>query len=257
MNIEIEIGAPGRNDREALRAIWQEAFGDSDEFLDLFEQTAYSPARMRRLTVDGQCAAALYWFDCVCEGQKIAYLYAIATAKTQRGKGLCQRLMEDTHAHLKRLGYAAAMLVPSEESLFGFYERLGYRTATKVREFSCEAGEVPSTLVRINEEEYAKIRRKMLPKGAVKQEGDNLTYLAAQSELYRGEGILLALRREGKNIFCTELLGDADAAPSVLCALGANAGFFRTVGEERDFSMIFPLSDKKTPIPTYFGLAFD
>ena len=244
-------------DRGALRRLWQEAFGDSEDFLNLFEQTAYSPMRTRRLTVDGTCAAALYWFDCEYEGKKIAYLYAIATAKEQRGKGLCRRLMENTHEHLKQKGYAAAMLVPSEPRLFGFYERLGYRNATKVSERVCFAADEPIELVRIGEEEYGRLRRRMLPDGGVVQEKDQLTYLAAQAELYRGEKILLAARREAGELIGMELLGDPEVAPKILCALGASNGRFRTVGQAQDFSMIYPLCDQNCPTPTYFGLAFD
>lgn len=255
--MNIEIKAPKHGDREALRSLWKEAFGDSDDFLDLFERAAYSPDRARALFLDGSLSAALYWFDCECEGEKIAYLYAIATAKSQRGRGLCRSLMEETHSHLKGLGYAATILVPSNESLFGFYEKLGYKVATAVTEFSCQAEKTPIELVRIGAEEYAMLRREMLPAGGVVQEDENLSYLAAQAELYRGEGILLAARREEDRIYGIELLGDVEAAPRIVRTLGKERGSFRTEGSERAFSMLFPLDDKKTPIPTYFGLAFD
>ena len=258
MNIDrMEIGAPKLNDRLPLRALWKEAFGDTDEFLDLFEQTAYSPKRSRRLTVDGQCAAALYWFDCRCNGQKIAYLYAIATKRSYRGQGLCRALMEDTHEHLRKLGYAAAMLVPSEESLFGFYERLGYQRATRISELTCDAAKEPVLLVRIGEEEYGRLRRKMLPSGGVLQENENLCYLSAQAEFYRGEGLLLAARKERDTLIGIELLGEAELAPRIVRSFDMERGRFRIVGQTRDFSMIYPLNPPKTPKPTYFGLAFD
>ena len=255
--MNIEVGAPRQGDTKALRALWKEAFGDSDDFLDLFERTAYSSDRARALFCDGELSAALYWFDCECEGEKIAYLYAIATAKSQRGRGLCRALMEDTHAHLQELGYAAAILVPSEASLFGFYEKLGYKVATNVTEFSCHAADEPIELVRIGAEEYAMLRREMLPIGGIVQEKENLTYLAAQAELYRGENFLLAARSEEQRVVGIELLGDTNAAPRIVNALGKEQGSFRTVGSNRDFSMITPLNTKKEPIPTYFGLAFD
>ena len=51
-----------RSDLPALRALWQQAFHDSDSFLDRFFHTAFSPARSRLAAVDGVIAAALYWF---------------------------------------------------------------------------------------------------------------------------------------------------------------------------------------------------
>ena len=255
MNIEIRM--PSLEDREELRSLWREAFGDTDEFLDLFEATAYSPHRARALFCDGTLSAALYWFDCECEGETLAYLYAIATAKAQRGKGLCRRLMQDTHEHLRSLGYVAAFLVPSEESLFDFYEKLGYRTATEVAEFSCDAADEPIELVRIDAEEYARLRREFLPEGGVVQEGENLSYLAAQAELYRGENLLLAARIEGERVVGIELLGDQSAAPRIVRRFGKERGFFRSVGMARRFSMTVVLEPKKAPVFTYFGLAFD
>ncbi|MBO5939076.1 MAG: GNAT family N-acetyltransferase [Clostridia bacterium] len=255
MNIELDL--PNQSDRKALRDLWKEAFGDTEEFLDLFERTAYSPDRCRQLTLDGRLAAALYWFDCEYQGAKIAYLYAIATAKEQRGMGLCRQLMENTHEHLRALGYAAALLVPSEPSLFGFYEKLGYKTATKVTEFSCAAADESIELLRIEKEEYAKLRRKILPSGGVIQEKENMTYLAAQAELYRGEQILLAARKENETLVGIELLGDMNVAPKIVKALGAKKGTFRTVGNDRKLSMIYQLNEQTTPTVTYFGIPFD
>ncbi len=255
--MNIKICAPDNGDREALRGLWKEAFGDGDAFLDLFEVTAFSPDRARALFCDGVLSAALYWFDCECGGEKLAYLYAISTAKAARGRGLCRALMEDTHSHLKSLGYSAALLVPSSESLFGFYERLGYRVATKVSEFSCLAESGPIELVRIDGEEYAKLRREWLPEGGVVQEGENMRFLSAQAELYRGEKILLAARNEKDALIGAELFGNVEAAPRIVRALGAEKGVFRTVGSDRDFSMIYPLDPLKAPPLTYFGLAFD
>jgi len=255
--MSINVCAPDKGDREALRSLWQEAFGDGEEFLDLFERTSYSPERARALFCDGVLSAALYWFDCECRGEKVAYLYAIATAKEARGRGFCRALMENTHEHLKKLGYAAAMLVPSEESLFGFYEKIGYQTATQVSEFSCLAEGEPMELVRIDEAEYAKLRRIMLPEGGVVQEGVSLSYLAAQAELYRGDGVLLAARNEEETLIGIELLGNLECAPRILQSFQKRQGRFRSVGKNRRFSMIYTLREQKAILPTYFGLAFD
>lgn len=255
--MNIEIRSPAACDRDALRALWHEAFGDTEEFLDLFEATAYSPARSRALFCEGALSCALYWLDSECRGEKIAYLYAIATARERRGQGFCRRLMQDTHEHLRSLGYSAAMLVPSEPSLFGFYERIGYRMATKISEICCQSADEAIELVRISAQEYARLRRKFLPEGGVVQEKENLSYLAAQAELYRTEGALLAVRCDGETVDGIELLGDECVAPRIVRALGKTKGRFRTVGTDRDFSMILPLDPDISIIPTYFGLAFD
>ena len=48
---------------EPLRRLWKQAFGDTDSFLNSFFTFGFSPDRCRQITVDGNVAAALYWFD--------------------------------------------------------------------------------------------------------------------------------------------------------------------------------------------------
>jgi predicted acetyltransferase len=108
----MRIDAPTTAQIPALRALWKEAFADEDVFLDIFFSASFSPERCRCLTVQDQLAAALYWMDCSAGEAKLAYIYAVATAKAYRGRGLCRALLEDTHAVLKRMGYAGAILVP-------------------------------------------------------------------------------------------------------------------------------------------------
>ena len=61
----------------SLRRLWKEAFGDTDEFLDAFFSTGFSPDRCRSITMEGETAAAAYWLPCVCQGQPFAYIYAV------------------------------------------------------------------------------------------------------------------------------------------------------------------------------------
>ncbi len=253
----MNIDAPKKENTLGLRALWKEAFGDKDAFLDLFWRVAFSPSRCRCVTVDGRIAAALYWFDASCRGQKIAYLYAIATAKAYRGQGLCRALMENTHRHLEMLGYKGALLVPSEANLFGFYEKLGYQTATYIREQRCQAAQAPLALRPLSVCEYAEKRRALLPEGSVWEEGAGLRFLETQAAFYEGEGVLLAARKEGERLFCAELLGDYEKTPAVVAALGCKEGLFRTQGKERPFTMWYPLGKESILPPSYFAFAFD
>ena len=54
-----------------MRSLWQEAFGDEDDYLDIFYSTAFSPDRCLCLSKEGKMQAALYWFDCELRGEKI------------------------------------------------------------------------------------------------------------------------------------------------------------------------------------------
>lgn len=251
------IDAPGRGALPELMALWRQAFGDTDAYLDLFEKYAFSERRCRVVTDGGKLLGALYWFDCSYVGGRVAYLYAVATDKAHRGQGICRALMEDTHRHLESLGYVGAILVPGYPELFRFYEKLGYGVSTYVTEFEAYPMGRVTKLRKITPIEYARLRRELLPAGGVLQEEENIRFLGALSELYAGDGFILAASREGNILHCAELLGDTSAAPDIVRALGCEGGLFRAPGGGRAFSMFRPLSNKRVPVPSYFGLAFD
>lgn len=250
----MNIDYPNQSQTDELRALWQEAFGDDDAFWEHFFTYGFAPDRCRCVTVDGKVAAALYWFDCSFQGKPLAYLYGVATAKAHRGKGLCNALAENTHNHLKYLGYAGEILVPAGESLFQMYEKMGYTTCAWVTEFTCEAGMESADIRRVDKEEYRLLRRQFLPENSVVQEGDNLDFLQTMADFYAGEDFLIAVSHTGE-FFAPELLGNVRKAPAILSALRKNYGKFRTPGDETAFAMYLPLLD--TPAPGYFGLAFD
>ena len=234
-----------------LRQLWKLAFGDTDAFLDGFFGTAFSFDRCRWIEADHRIVAALYWFDCRFRGEKLAYLYAVATHPDYRGRGLCRKLMADTHDHLQNLGYGGILLVPQEEGLRKMYAAMGYADATKVSEFSCEAGTAVS-MQPVDAQTYGMLRRRFLPEGGVIQEGENLRFLASYASFYAGEDFLLAASgSEG-----IELLGNREKAPGILSALGLSAGRFRSPGGEKPYAMFLALREG-IPTPDYFGFAFD
>lgn len=238
-----------------LRRLWQLAFGDSDEIIDSFFSTAYAPERCRCATIGGQAAAALYWFDTECDGQKFAYLYAVATHPDYRRRGLCRALMEDTHDLLTSLGYDGTLLMPAEAELRRMYGVIGYQDCCKVAEFACTAG-APIPLQKISTEEFARLRRQFLPAGGVIQERENLNYLATYVTFYAGTDFLLTASTEDGQLWGMELLGNRNAALGILGTLGYTEGTFRTPGTDIPFAMFHPLKPDAIA-PTYFGLEFN
>jgi len=252
----MQIDFPTQAQTQQLLQLWKTVFGEYDGFWELFLENGFLPDHCRCITEAGQVLSALYWFDCRCSSDKIAYVYAVATDPPHRGQGLCRRLMEDTHALLKGRGYASILLVPAEEGLREMYRKLGYRDCTFVSEFSCGAGEPPVPLRAIGPGEYAALRQGFLPERGVVQEGENLTFLAQQAQFYTGEGLLLAAYTDGGTLHAMELLGSPAAAPNIVNSLECKKGHFRTPGTERPFAMLHPLQEDAV-IPEYFGFAFD
>lgn len=254
------IDAPRQSHIPELRSLWQEAFGDTQEFLNAFWKTAFHAERCRVAVTDGVVAAALYWFDCLHKGEPVAYLYAVATAEAYRGRGICHALMEDTHRHLAGQGYKGVILVPGSKDLIRFYEGMGYRVCSTIHEFTCIAADRDSESIplrSIDKAEYAQLRREMLPEGGVVQENENLDFLQTQVQFYAGSGLLLTAKKEEDRLTGVELLGDEAKAPGIVRALGCKQGSFRVPGEGRDFAVYRPLTEDVSPVPDYFGLAFD
>lgn len=235
-----------------LRALWKTVFHDTDAFLDAFFQIAYSPDRCRYHAQDGQILSALYWFDCQCEGRKLAYIYAVATDPAHRGKGLASRLLNETHSHLQALGYSGAVLKPAE-GLFPFYERLGYRTSCYVNRFTAEAGAVCAQIKALSPSEYACLRRTYLPKNGILQEGVTLEFLHTFGQFYAAADALLCIAADRSAVF--EYLGNPDSAPGILRALGIQQASLPTPGGSIPFAMYLPLDD--APAPGYLGITLE
>ena len=252
----MKIDFPLPKQHKHLISLWQEAFGDTEEFIDGFFCTAFSPARCRCMATSRKVHAALYWMDVRLGEQRYAYIYAVAVAKNRRGKGLSRALMEDAQAHLALRGYDGVLLVPGSEELRGFYEKLGYTTCTRIHEFPAQAGEIPVPLQRISREEYDLLRRDALPEGSGLEEKENIAFLETLVFFYRGENLLLAAHGSNGKLWCPEYLGDPEAAPGVLAALNCTEGHFRTPGDTFPFAMFLPLTEGATA-PSHLAFAFD
>ncbi len=248
---------PEGNHKESLWALWQEAFGDSEAFLSTFWETAFASHRCRCIIKDNEALAALYIFDCLYKGEKLAYIYAVATAKAHRGKGLCTLLMADTHRYLIKNGYKGAILVPAKENLFAFYENMGYKTCSYINEVEVIKSTKTTPLTEISQEEYALLRKEYLDENAVIQEGESLSFLSTYAKFFKGEDFILTAYIEDKKLNCLEILGNTQNYAEIVNASGCEKGKFRTKGKDKPFAMYYPLSEYSTEMPSYLGFAFD
>ena len=239
-----------------LRKLWKEAFGDSDAFLDLFFANGFSPDRCRCMADGEEIAAVCYWFDIRCEGQKFAYVYAVATAKASRGQGLCRKLLADCAELLKEQGYAGILLVPQDEGLIRMYGGMGYLPATGLNEAIWAAGDSAAPLEELSAEEYSRQRESRLPPASVLQEGAGLTFLATQAKFYAGVDFLAAVSREPDHLRVLEYLGNTDSIPALVRALGHREATVRMPGSGHPYGMYLPLTaDCKKP--EYFAFSYD
>lgn len=249
----MRIDHPCEGQIPALKAIWKEAFGDTDAFISSFFDTAFTPERCCCISQNSEVMAAAYWFQVEFSGYKGAYIYAVATAQRHRGKGLCRALMEHIHEHLQTRGYDGTMLVPGDAGLRNMYAGMGYASFGGMDSFTCEANGIVD-LAEITPETFAALRRNRLPIGGVVQENENLDFLRRHYRFYRGGDFLLAATMADGALFVPEFWGDRSRAGEIVAALGAEKGAFRTMGRS-EFAMYRPLG--QCPAPAYFGFAFD
>ncbi len=248
------IENPTDRDIPALRALWKEAFSDPDDFLELFFTRGFAPERALTVKEGENVLAALYWFYCSWEDNESAYIYAVATKKEHRGKGICRAMMERLFADMKKRG-RSTVLVPAGESLRAFYAQMGYRNFGGMDEESyCPAG-TPVAVQRLSITDYMQKRIGLLPTGGIVQEGEVLPFLESMLTFYGGENWLLAGYQDaGKWIF-PEFLGDKALLPGILKTLKIPSARVCTAGET-PFAMYRPINGEEKN-PRYFAFALD
>lgn len=246
------INKPKPCHQDALRQLWQEAFLDDDSFLDGFFSVGFSPDRCLCLWQDTCLASALYWFDCNWAGQKVAYLYAVATAASQQGKGYCRALMEKTHGLLKEQGYKGAILVPGSESLFRFYEKLGYKACCKLSLQEVSDDDTAAALRQITATEYSKLQKVYLPGDAVFHNTQTLAFAATFAKFYQGDGFAFCGGKDDDTFYFQEFMGDEGSLPGILTTLKTEKGVYRRAGTT-PFAMYFSLDGDDT-LPDHFDI---
>ena len=118
-----------KSDLPGIIALWREAFGDSPEAVSYFFKSF--PGCISYVADDGGEVVSMVHAlpQTLSPDIPAAYVYAVATLRSHRGKGLCRQLMAFAEDDLRKQGFACAVLTPGELGLFDYYEGLGYRTA--------------------------------------------------------------------------------------------------------------------------------
>ena len=241
-------------DIPVLREIWKESFGDSDRFLDCFFDS-HPVEDSLCVRMDGRPVAVLYRFDCFYREKKLAYIYAVATDKAYRGRGLCRSLMGACHEALKASGYSGAVLVPGHEKLFSMYASMGYKSFCPMTVTTASAG-VPMPMERTDASEYFRFRNLYMPEAMITQDSAS-AFLRCFTEFYRGEGLAVCVTRDVDTLLFQEFLGDPEKIGGVIAGLGAKEGIFRYPDPKgRDKAMYFSL-DGTDLKDAYFGIFMD
>ena len=117
-------------------ALWMEVFGDSREDVARFFIDVHKPENLLTHSEQGCVVSMLNIVEINTDYGATAYLYAIATASEWRGRGFAEGLIRRAIAISRERGYKAVMLIPSEESLIGYYKRFGFGEPSYKLDFS-------------------------------------------------------------------------------------------------------------------------
>lgn len=207
-----------QSDYKDIIRIWQEAFGDSRDFilsfLDKFSQYVYVSENNAIMTL----------LPVTSNDKTGRYIYAVAVDKEIRNCGLGKELIEFAKENCGDF----CVLVPASNSLFEYYKKLGFFNNSCIGKF-----EEVSKDIEISADEYFILRDKLL-KNYIKWSKENLIDFA---ELYDAKFY--------KNKESTEI--------SMLSKNRIIECIGKKPIEEKMFSMIYPKDFKNS----YFNIALD
>lgn len=118
-------------DKNGIINLWQEAFGDSAEAVELFLKHKYVPENTVICEENSKIASMLFLLDgklnIKAEKYNAYYLYAAATLKEFRGRGIMAEMLDFSKKLAAERNIDFICLKPAEDSLYGYYKRFGYK----------------------------------------------------------------------------------------------------------------------------------
>ena len=156
----------GREDIPALKALWQEAFGDEQQDIDLFFETVYPNATGFCAEDGGELVSMLFALPQTIVKEekqlKCAYLYAVATKKDRQGEGLCSALLAYAEKELRKRYVEALLLSPASERLADFYAERGFVRQTGAKKTLLDCAQPTGQATEIGVQDYAGLRETAL-----------------------------------------------------------------------------------------------
>ena len=130
-------------DKEELVSLWAKVFDDERETAEYFFDRAADADSIYAFREDGKIVSAFYIIDAEIrinnENRKSAYLYAAATLDEYRGRGIMTGMIKYAAEILKIKGYSYLFLYPANDSLYKFYEKIGFSEGFYERQYKIKS----------------------------------------------------------------------------------------------------------------------
>ena len=114
------------SDKDAIRQLWKESFGDSDWFIAGFLEKFHTAERMLAIEENGKLVSMLHILPFRIGSYSIGYIYGIATAMETRQKGYATMLIRQAIELARDRKFNALALIPADQRLKEFYSRFGF-----------------------------------------------------------------------------------------------------------------------------------
>lgn len=114
------------------RILWQDIFGDSNEYIEHFIDRYYCNSNMLSIESNGNLLSMLHIIPFSYHHFKVGYIFAVATHPEARCRGYATRLINEAIAVAKERGYDALSLIPASAALYDYYTRFGFSGKYKV-----------------------------------------------------------------------------------------------------------------------------
>lgn len=250
--------------REDIARVWEEAFGDAKEDVYAYLNTVLDYVLI--FEEESRVCGILTLLPARIGKKQGRYVYAVATLKKHRGRGISTALLDYAKEYIRRQGEEFLVLVPQNDELFEFYKKRGFKTVCNIirkavltghdvkKEFSVE---------KLSADQYYEFRNKSLKSTDFVEWGRDMLQFA--KDMYNGEFYVIKEKyAEVGVVFCfvhdntlhiKELLGDENCIVSALSAeFGVTLIKYNITGKEgTPYAMMYPmLSDS-----VYFELALD
>ena len=124
------IRAFEEKDYSAVIALWQEAFGDTEADIAACMRH-FAPYTMLYTETD-KVLGMFILLPLQTGSKKGDYIYAVATAKSARGRGIATQLLDYAKTRVKNGRSDFLTLVPAKASLFAFYKNRGFTNGSPV-----------------------------------------------------------------------------------------------------------------------------
>ncbi len=210
-------------DIPVLKKIWQDIFGDSENFVNWFFENCFSPELTYVCEFSGKIVSCLFGYPKKIYINNEIYnalsICGVCTLPEFRGRGLVRKLFENYHKFMKNKEYAFTVLTATKPEI---YKKLGYEFITDCYLVKGE-GKKSDIVKEISVAENTQALKICYKKFAVKYNGcvDRTEVFEVKMEefiqsglkckvLYKGDEIsAYAIYRIADNkAFCEEVVGE-------------------------------------------------